>query len=478
MRSQLISIVLLFLLSGLYGSDKQLILGESDLWKSVNLTNLSLIEGKRGFLDITNKDNSYTPDKYSDMIYSFNNERTLDQTGHYKIINSLSLSHIKGCYGGSAAMFDGGEPLLVEAEENALFLPSTLWDDFTLEFRLYAATLKEGSTLFLWKGLQKIDNNLVPQEIRCTVSNRRLVWDFENFFLYPDNSLNHVSLKGDRLIPGEWSHHMIIFNSNTGLLEYRINNIPSDSTYTSKERSEASEFNIPVVGNQQSFPIELGENFTGLIDELRISHAVINNPQLNRYTSSGVMETDILDLNSPDSTLKSIYSETKLSGNTSIKYEIATAQNKLELIGPEINWEHYITGSDINKKTRFLKIRAFLYAEPATDQAPVLSSLSIIYREASPPHPPINIKISNINNKLIVSWDKSIDPSIDGYMIYIGNEPGVYLLNGSPIDVGNKTSAILNNININRRYYLAVTSYRIEDMRIESSFSREISYSP
>jgi hypothetical protein len=478
MRLRLLSILLLFLLSGLYGSDRQLILGEEDNWESANLTNLSLTEGKRGYLDITNKDNAHKADKFSDLIYSFNSGKTVDETGHYEITTPLSLSQIEGSYGGSAAMFDGEEPLLLEAKDNALFLPSTLWDDFTLEFRIYAATLKEGSTVFLWKGLHKIDNSLVPQEIRCTVNNRSLVWDFENFFLYPDYSLNRVSLKGDKMIPGEWSHHMIIFDSNTGLLEYRINNIPSDSTYTSRVGREVDEFNIPLVGNQQSFPIELGENFTGLIDELRISHTIINDPQLYRYTSSGVMETAIIDLYSPDSTLKSVLSEEKINGNTSIKYEIATAQTKLDLIGPDINWEHYIPGEEINRKTRFLKIRAFLYAEPATSQAPVLSSLTVTYREASLPHPPLNVQVANINDKLHISWDKSIDPTIDGYMVYYGEEPGVYFSTGSPLDVGDETSAILNNININRRYYLAVTSYRIEDMRIESSFSREISYSP
>ncbi|MBB6482312.1 fibronectin type III domain-containing protein [Spirochaeta isovalerica] len=478
MRSILLSILLLFLLSGLYGSDQQIFLGEADLWENVNLTNLTLIPGKRGYLDITNQDNTHKPDKHSDMIFPFNSNSLADETGHYELISPLTLSTQEGSFGGSAALFAGSEPLLIQKKASSLFSPSTIWDDFSLEFRLYPATLKEGSTIFLWKGLQMVDNQLIPQEIRCTVNNRKLVWDFENFFLYPDSSLNRVTLEGEKLIPREWTHHQILFNSETGLLEYRIDNVPADSTHTSKSGRESVEFNIPVIGNQQSFPIELGENFTGLIDELSLTRSISQQPQLNRYTDSGYMESKIIDLQSPDSTLFLIEAEQHLPDNTSIVYDFALAQSKIDLLGPNVKWENYIVGNPINRKGRFLKIRARLFAEPAVDSAPVLSSLTIIYREAAPPHPPLNVAITVSDGIFLISWDKSIDPTIDGYMIYYGDQPGVYFAEGSPVDAGNNSSYLLEKLDKNRRYYFSVTSYRNDDRRIESRFSREISYSP
>jgi len=478
MRSLLSSILLLFLLSGLYGSDQHYHLGEDDLWQNVNLVNLVLVEGKRGFLDITNRDNSHVPDKNSDLILPFNSDRKTDETDRYEIISPLSLSSREGSFGGSSALFDGSNPLLIKQKSQSLFSPSTLWDDFSLEFRLYPATLKEGSTIFLWKGLQMVDNQLIPQEIRCTINNRKLVWDFENFFQYPDNSLNRVTLEGDKLIPGEWTHHRILFNSETGLLEYRINNIPSDSSYTSRSGRESIEFNIPVTGNQQSFPIELGENFTGLIDEFRLTRDIEEPPQLQRFTDSGYMESRIIDLQSEDSTLISIHSEESLPGNTSIVYKYALADSKVELLNRFENWEEFIPGQSIDQKGRFLKITARLFAEPAAEIAPVLSSLTVIYKEAALPHPPLNVSVSVNNDSFLLSWDKSIDPTIDGYMIYYGDQPGIYISDGSPVDAGNSTSFIIKNIEINRRYYFAVTSYRSNDRRTESQFSREISYSP
>ncbi|MBN2659249.1 MAG: hypothetical protein JXR86_19495 [Spirochaetales bacterium] len=478
MRSLLFNIVLLFLLTGLYGSDQLIQLGEEDLWESVTLTNLTLVRGKRGYLDITNQDYSHQRDKNSDMIFSFNSDSVVDETGNYEITSPLTLSSHEGSFGGSAALFDGSDPLLIKQIEHSLFSPSTLWDDFTLEFRLYPATLKEGSTVFLWKGLQMVDNQLISQEIRCTINNRKLVWDFENVFLYPDNSLNRVTLEGEKLIPGEWTHHIILFSSETGLLEYRINNVPADSTHTSKNGNESVEFNIPIIGNQQSFPIELGENFTGLIDEFRLTKEQAVQPRLKRYTDSGYMESQVLDLHSPDSILMSIYSEESLPGNTSIVYEYALAQSKVDLLSPDLVWVRFHPGDTLDRKGRFLKLRTLLFAEPAADTAPTLSSLTVSYREAAPPHPPLNISVAVSNGNFLLNWDKSIDPTIDGYMIYYGEEPGVYFSDGSPADAGNNSSYILKSIDTNRRYYFAITSYRYDDRRIESLFSRELSYSP
>ena len=471
-------IIILFLNIGLYSQESTIYLGEEDLWQNVQLTNLSLINGKRGFLDITNSDNEYKADRYSDIILSFNSEESYDITGNYKVINHVNYISSTDSLGGGAAFFDGSDPFIMESNQNGMFSPSTLWGDFSLEFRMLPATLREGSTIFLWKGLHMNEESLIPQEIRCTISNRRLIWDFENFFLSPDNVIERISLSGDKLIPGIWSHHLITFDSKTGLLEYRINNIPNDNVYTSKTGHESIEYNIPIIGNQQSFPIELGENYTGLIDEFRLSNKVIDFPVLRKYTASGFLETSVIDLKVPQSQLLRIESDSTMPANTSIRYQYAISNDKFELLNPDTNWIDFLPSESINEKGRFVKVRSYLYSEIATDSAPVLSNFKLIYKEARPPAPPMELIIEKTGENYLLSWKKSINPEIKGYLVYYGEEPGQYFSVSSPLDSGSDNSILLDKLDSNKRYYIAVTSYKSLTPRLESSFSREISISP
>ena len=471
-------IIILFIQTGLYSQDSVIYLGEEDLWNNVQLTNLSLIEGKRGFLDVTSSDNEYKADKYSDMILPLNSSAEFDKTGNYKIISPIYYVQKKDAFGGAAAFFDGTEPLMIESGTDAMFSPSTIWGDFTLEFRLFPATLREGSTIFLWKGLQMRENHLIPQEIRCTISNRKLVWDFENVFLYPDNTIERVTLSGDKLIPGLWSHHMISYNSQTGLLEYRINNVPSDNVYTTKSGNESEEFNIPLIGTQQSFPIELGENYAGLIDEFRISKNVISNPILNKYSPSGFLETPVIDMKTPGSELIQINSDSETPGNTSIRFQYSISDNKFSFLENDAQWHEFIPSIPINKTGRFVKIRAQLYSETSTDQAPILSNMTMVYKEADPPPPPLNLSIEKTGDNIKLSWKKLINPEIEGYLVYYGEEPGKYLSEGSPRIANRDDFIILEGLDNNKRYYFSVTSYKSLNPRLESIFSEEISISP
>ncbi|MBI9099611.1 MAG: hypothetical protein JEY91_14120 [Spirochaetaceae bacterium] len=471
-------IIILFYCSGLQAQESVIYLGEEDLWNNVQLTNLSLIEGKRGFLDITNSDNEYIADKFSDMILHLNNPEEYDETGNYSFLSQVPIIKAENSFGNGSAYFDGTEPLMIEPGSDSLFSPSSLWGDFSLEFRILPATLKEGSTIFLWKGLQMRENHLIPQEIRCSISNRQLVWDFENFFINPDNSAKRISLSGDQLIPGIWSHHMITFNSKTGLLEYKINNVPADIIYTSKSGRESVEFNIPHIGNQQSFPIELGENFSGLIDEFRISKVIVETPALNRYSSAGYLETGIIDMKVPNSLLLMIEAESTLPANTAIKYQYAISNDKYKLSTPDISWSDFIPSSPIEVRGRYIKIKSQLYAEPAEEKAPVLNSLKIFFRETPRPSPPLDISVKRIDQNIEVRWTKSINPEIEGYLIYYGEEPGQYFAADSPIDSGNSNFIVLEGLDMNKRYYIAVTSYKSLYPRLESVFSREISISP
>lgn len=83
----------------------------------------------------------------------------------------------------------------------------------------------------------------------------------------------------------------------------------------------------------------------------------------------------------------------------------------------------------------------------------------------------------SLKGKATLNWNASTETDVTGYRIYYGTEnrtadcpQGGY---SKKIDVGNKTSYQLDNLNDNATYYFSVTSYNSGGK--ESCFSEEMS---
>jgi len=70
-----------------------------------------------------------------------------------------------------------------------------------------------------------------------------------------------------------------------------------------------------------------------------------------------------------------------------------------------------------------------------------------------------------------LAWDPNTDLDLAGYKVYLGNASGNYQSN---LDVGNKTSAMVTNLQEGATYYFAVTAY--DSSRNESEYSNEVAY--
>ncbi len=73
--------------------------------------------------------------------------------------------------------------------------------------------------------------------------------------------------------------------------------------------------------------------------------------------------------------------------------------------------------------------------------------------------------------QLALAWEPSVDPTVTGYAVYIGDAPGSYQ---QRIDVGASTNAVLTNLTGGTRCYFAVRNYNAAN--IESLPSNEVSY--
>ncbi|MCP4180152.1 MAG: fibronectin type III domain-containing protein, partial [bacterium] len=122
--------------------------------------------------------------------------------------------------------------------------------------------------------------------------------------------------------------------------------------------------------------------------------------------------------------------------------------------------------------------RSIFFSEKATNNAPVLSNYQVNFIKAEKPLPPVFLSIEKTNGSILLSWNKSINPEIEGYLVYYGEEPGNYFSLGSPQDSGLTNYIMLEDLEQNKRYYFSVTSYKSLNPRLESIFSQEISITP
>ena len=83
----------------------------------------------------------------------------------------------------------------------------------------------------------------------------------------------------------------------------------------------------------------------------------------------------------------------------------------------------------------------------------------------TPPPPPSNTKAT-------LTWNAVASANLAGYKVYIGTASGRY---GTPLDVGNVTSYVVNNLAVGTTYYFVVTSYSSSGS--ESPNSNEVSKS-
>ncbi|MDR2071094.1 MAG: LamG domain-containing protein, partial [Treponema sp.] len=248
-----------------------------------------------------------------DMALSFDEGRPelfADRTGHYQVAVSSAVASTDMRWaraGTGAAHFFGSsmtglrdlETLVITPRsQEAILAPASGIRDFTLEFWLYPMNMENGEQILTWISTRLTERKeQVYQRIQCMAVKNRLEWTFPDFFSSPDESRwLAFSLKGaSPVAPRTWSHHLIRFDANTGLVEYLVDGIPEDIRYVTSTGHEGGEVYTPFIGEEGR--MVLGGRFAGLIDEFRLYGAFIDQPLLKRYPGrEGRIETRVMDL--------------------------------------------------------------------------------------------------------------------------------------------------------------------------------------
>ena len=535
-----------FILSGsLFGlGEKTLTLGTASSWEAVEkwqgVTEAALIRPHPVLvLSDTNTGNYIFPNENVDLHLSFDEAspaRFVDAMGRYDVSVSSGLDRAPSPWsriGAGAARFMtnviGAAPIVLKPravnpatpvtgsfgaapliQEAALFAPRSRARDFSIEFWLYPQSMENGEELLSFNSIlsQGSDPGYILQRIHCNVIRNRLQWAFDDFFYSPDGkNSKSITLTGPQVLPGTWSHHLIRYDADLGMLEYLVNGRLEVLEYTTLSGREGGEVYTPLTGDDCSFT--LGGLFSGIMDEFRIHRNYIQSPALTRYPSAGGrIETRALDLGHNNSRINRIdayggrtsgvsgkvTNEYAGKGNlnfqdhSQIRFFMRASNDPYRW--NNIPWVPVNPGTDISGRFRgrYIQIAVEFYPSWDGETSPYLSELRVEYIAEEPPYPPTQVAAVSRDGAVELSWRSSPSRDTAGYLVYYGTSSGEYFgdsailistmaVTASPLDVGNRTSVRIEGLRNGTLYYFAVAAYSLLSP-VAGEFSREVAARP
>jgi hypothetical protein len=457
-------------------------------------------------------------------------DRFTDSERNYRIAVSGAVQCVTdrmARYGRGAALFTGeekntGAPVTLFPNASALFAAGRSVRDFCIEFWLYPNTLDNGEQILTWNAAEN-------QRIICETGRNRIRFSFREFFTPPEKldggkngraRLNITLESKTPLVPRKWSHHLIRYNADTGLLEYLINGVMENTVFTTASGKEGGDVFTPLINKDGSFI--LGQRFSGMIDEFRIYNKIINAPghtalvpagrtalelpELAKFPSEGGrIETRTIDLGAPGSAIvrieasggrlipvnhslavKNVYSgkgNFRFQDNSTLQFFIRSGEEPYRF--GQNHWIPVVPGEPLPLAIigRYVQVAIAFYPGSDCETSPYLEEVKIVYNSNDPPYPPSWVNAQSLDGAVELSWRASPDEKVKGYLIYYGTSSGVYygqgaLLGASPLDVGNRVYFHIDGLRNGTLYFFSVVAYDETGPRPDSIYSKEVSARP
>ena len=468
MKKKLTLITILYIFCFSLFADGFLTIGNSNNFNKFELKDLEIVKGERGNDNLVLKSNEYEQNPETDLLIHFNDNDFIDSAGNYLIEDHYNNTNtIEKKFGSSSAFFLLDREITFHSVEDTIFSPGRLLEDFTIEFWVKPIVITEDTTLFSWKGVYRVESDFIPQRIKCYFENRSVVWKFENLFIPTDYSKYTLELKGKtKLIPGKWNHHLLRYDSSTGMLEYLLNGIPEDIKYATKSKKEEFEIFTPYIGDFSKKEIFLGESLRGFMDEFRISESFILEPNLLAFRPTGSFYSPVYDINGEDVVIHNIELTDKIAKETLVNYKYRVSSSPFLKKNESIKWKS-LTSLD-REQGRYIQIMADFFSNGISSKSPMLEEIKILWNTIPTPPTPLGLKSNPGNGSINLQWNPIKHYNIQGYYLYIGNESNNYK---EVIDVGNNTSYTIKNLKSNNIYYFSVRAYLDNKM---SEYSEEV----
>ena len=491
----------------LYAESKTIILGGKDGCKNLSYEkNIEYSKGKFGWECVELATNSRRETEYTDLLLDFEKVDTVDKTGNYNITaNGFSLTK-KAKMGKKAALSTSHtKGLKLKGNSTSLFGSSGETGSFSIEFWLCPSIAENGEIVLSWRSSRTIDEYVVYQMITASFFNNHLEWKFSNVFDGYTANQGELSLKSyHNIIPNTWAHHVISFDEETGLVEYRINGKIEDLKYATKTGHErGGSIFMPTLG--VAAEVELCPLFTGSIDDFRIVRTNIlgtASSQAHRSFKALPKDDDLSQINyddykltggriesqplmvNPGSVLESVDAIISEPKQTAVQLFVRAGDNYFNWTDSYPEWKSVSADGKVEGiRGQFFQVAADLYPDGNGKVSPSITQIKLNYSEMPLPLPPFKVFASAGNGSVTLSWSHSLDDSVGGYYLYYGTRPGEYLgvgaLQGSsPVDAGNISTYTITGLKNGTVYYFAIATYSNIDKSFIGTLSNEVSARP
>ncbi|HTX74458.1 MAG TPA: hypothetical protein VMC79_16625 [Rectinemataceae bacterium] len=417
---------------------------------------------------------AYAPDANTDLLLHLDQSTSGDSSGNWDVTQGADyeVDRARALLGEGAGSFRGpGSALRLAPRPTSLFASGSRFRDFSLEFWLYPANAENGEVVLLWQSVRKLPAGVLPQQISCVIAGGRLLWTFSGFFAppgaqSPGPAATSLQLRArSPLVPRVWSHHLIHFDGDTGLLEYLVDGKPEADTYATASGREGGTVFEPAIGAAAA--LKLCPEYAGLLDELRLSRSFVERPNLRPYGRDGALiVSPVADLGYAHSRLLEIDAQFRSPGTTGIElsYRIADDWSRWRLDSPA--WIPLRPGEALpgDVRGRYVQLRAELFPDGSGTLSPSLSSLTLSFEQDPPPPPPARLIATAKDGAIQLRWTRVPEADLAGYLVYYGEESGSYFGTGadqgpSPIDAGNTGTITITGIPDGKLLYFAVAAY-------------------
>ncbi|HPE36723.1 MAG TPA: hypothetical protein PK625_06195 [Spirochaetales bacterium] len=443
------------------------------------------VPGPAGGMDLVLVPGWGNGDAAADLRLSFDGEAPVDEAGNWAVTMSGSYERSSAelaRLGEGAGVFRApSSKLALKPERSVLALPGSQAGDFSMDFWLKPSRAENGEIILIWKASKRSGTSWRSQQYSVLIQKNRLVFGFINFFEDPSGKATTVSLSGrSMLLPARWSHHILRFDSATGLLEYLMDGIPEAVTYVTSTGRQGGEVFPPRAGSAGL--LELGANYTGLIDEFRILPSWVENPATRRYQpEGGWAESPIYDLGSTNARILSLEGSAIEPGEGAVHWFYRCADSSAGWRDNDPEWVPFLPGASMDSRGRYIQLRAELYPDAAGERSPSLTQAVIVYEPDDAPSPPAKLLATAGNGSIRVEWSASAEADVRGYVLYYGYASRDYFGDGadqgtSPVVIEgrNVTSFTLTGLENGRLYFLALAAYDGADPPHVGEFSAEL----
>ena len=493
-RKRFVYILIFFAISfsSFYGDEAEIVIGGKEGWSSVSrIENIIHSKGLYGFDSLTLMAQPETESEDYDLFLSFDGDVSKDFL-HFYTISSSNAKYVnkdRAKYG-RAALICRAKPstpsLVLSPKENSFFFGNAKMTSFTIEFWLCPEDLRAGSTILKWWSQVLEKNAFMFQNIAVSIVENRLEWSLFNIWRDEYNRGIDVKIQSKKpLLLEKWSHHLLTYDDETGLLEYRIDGKIDSIRYMTPSGKESSDIYYSMKGKTAT--VSIGEGYSGLIDNFSVKNSF--SPQsLSDLTAKGVRYnkkgghfiSEIVDTGGISSIPKMLHVKMESKKEAAIAFFVRSSNTPYNWTDKWPAWHAIKPNVSITncKPARYFQIKANLYPTKDGMLSPTLHSMTLTYDKDVFARPPIKLFAKEGDGYIDLEWSRSIDFDVKGYLVFFGERPGEYLLPPSPIDAKDALSMRIYHLTNGKLYFFSVVAYDENGKTCPGEFSEEVCIRP